>query len=141
MGRGGETDVRVVGRGRVLNKSTEDAMPALAGLLDAVSKGNHVERDVVLLELLREANERALSVWRGIVERRADKHDHALPQVLILAVLERELRDRDRRRDRRRAPKVRRGLVDGFEDLAELLGVRDQHLGTDDIHIHIDYND
>ena len=113
-------------------------MPALAGLLDAVSKGNHVERDVVLLELLREANERALSVRRGVVERRADKDDHALPQVLVLAVLGRELRNRDRRRDRRCAAEVRRRLVDGFEDLAELLGVRDQHLGTIDIHINYD---
>ena len=111
-------------------------MPALAGLLDAVPKGNHVERDVVLLELLREAHERALRVRRGVVERRADKHDHALPQVLVLAVLERKLRDRNRRRDRRRAAEVRRRLVDGFEDLAELLRVRDQHLGT----IYIDYN-
>ena len=116
-------------------------MPALAGLLDAISKGDHVERDVVLLQLLREADERALRVRRGVVERRADKDNHALPQVLVLAVLERELRDRDRRRDRRRAPEVRRRLVDGFEDLAELLGVRNQHLGTDDIQIHIDHND
>ena len=36
--------------------------------------------------------------------------------------------------------KVGRGLVHRFEDLAELFGVRDQHLGTDDIHINIDYN-
>ena len=47
------------GRGRILNKGTEDAVPALAGLLDVVAKGDHVERDIVLLELLREANERA----------------------------------------------------------------------------------
>ena len=112
-------------------------MPALAGLLDAVLIGDHVERDIVLLELLREADERALRVRRGVLERRADKHDHALPQVLVLAVLERELRDRDRHRNRRRAAEVRRRLVDGFEDLAELFGVRDQHLGT----IYIDYND
>ena len=135
--RGGERDVRIIGRGRVLDKGTEDAVPAFADLLDAVPKNNHVERDVVLLELLREAHERALRVRRGVVERRADKDDHALPQALVLAVLECELRDCDRRRDRRRAAEVRRRLVDGFEDLAELFGVRDQHLGT----IYIDYND
>ena len=125
---GGGGDVRVVRRGRVLDKRTEDAVAALAGLLDAVAKGDDVERDVVLLELLREADERALRLRRGVLERRADKDDHALPQVLVLAVLERELRDRDRRRDRRRAPEVGRRLVHGFEDLAELFRVRDQHL-------------
>ena len=35
---------------------------------------------------------------------------------------------------------VDRGLLHRFEDLAELFGVRDQHLGTDDIHININYN-
>ena len=106
-------------------------------MLDAVPKGDHVKRNVVL-EFLRKADERALRIRRGVVERRADKYDHAPPQVLVLAVLERELRNHDRRRDRRCAADVRRGLVDGLEDLAELLGMRDQHLGTNDINIYID---
>jgi hypothetical protein len=66
---------------------------------------------------------------------RTDKDDHALPEVLVLAVLERELRDGDRRRDRRRAAEVGRGLVHGFENLAELFGVRDEHLRADERHI------
>ena len=127
----GTTDVRVIGRGRVLDKGTEDAPSLLGGLLDPIAKGDDVERDVVLLELLGEADERALRVGRGVVERRADKDDDALPQVLVLAVLERELRDCDRGRDRRCAAEVGRGVVHGCEDLPELFGVRDQHLRAD----------
>ena len=93
-------------------------------LLDAIPKGDHVERDVVLLELLEllcKAEERALRVRRGVVERRADKYDHALLQVLVPAVLECELCDHNRHRDRRSVAEVRRDLVDGFEDLESSL--------------------
>ena len=92
------------------------------------------------LELLREAEERALRVRRGVVERRADKHDLALPQVLVLAVLERELRDHNRRLDRRRTAEVRRDLVDGFEDVVSSLVcvASTSGLRADDItHSHI----
>jgi len=98
--RGGERTLRVVGRGSVLDKGAEDALAALACLLDAVSKGDDVERDVVLLEFFGEADERALGVGRGVVERGADKDDDALAEVFVLSVLERELCDRDCRRDR-----------------------------------------
>ena len=94
------------GRGRVLDKGTEGAVPALAGLLNSIPKGDHVEHEVDLLELLREADERALRVWRVVVERRADKDDPTLPQVFVPVVLERELRDRCR--DRCRAAEVGR---------------------------------
>ena len=36
------------GRGRILDKGTEDVVPALACLLDVVTKGDHIERDVVI---------------------------------------------------------------------------------------------
>ena len=71
-GRGGEEErqaYELSGRGRVPDKGTEDAVPALAGLLDAIPKGDHLKRDVVLLELLRKADERALRVRRGAASR------------------------------------------------------------------------
>jgi hypothetical protein len=105
-------------------------MAALPGLLYAVSKRDDVERDVVLLEFLGEADERALGVGRGVLERGADEDDDALAEGLILPVLERELRDRDGGRDRGGAAEVGGRLVHGCEDLAELLCVRDEHLGA-----------
>ena len=123
-------NIRVVGRRRRFDKGAEDTVAVLARLLDAVSKRDHVERDVVLLELLGEADERALGVGRGVLEWGADKDDDALAQVLVLPVLERELRDRDRRRDGRRLAEVGGRLVHGGKDLTELFGVRDEHLGA-----------
>jgi len=70
-------------------------------------------------------DERTLHIRRGIVEQGVDEDDHALREVLVLAVLELELRDRDRRQDRRGMAEVGRGLVHGFENLAKSLGVRD----------------
>ena len=69
---------------------------ALSSLLDPI------ERDVVLLKLLHEADERALRARqrRQGIERRADKDGHALLGVLVLEVLQCELRRRGRDRSR-----------------------------------------
>lgn len=106
-------------------------MAALAGLLDAVAECDQVERDVVLLEFLGETDQGALCVWGRVLERRADEDDDALAEVLVLPVLERELRDCDRGRDRGGAPEVGGGVVHGGEDLADLFGVCDEHLWTE----------
>lgn len=126
----GRDDVRVIGRRGVLDKGAEDTVSAsafgpFACLLDPIAKGDNVQRDVVLLELLGETDERALGVGRGVLEGRADKDDDALSRVFVLAVLERQLRYRDRGRDGRRSAEVGRGVVDGCHDLAELFCVRD----------------
>ena len=98
--------------------------------LDAIAKRDNVERDVVLLEFLGEADEGAFRVGRGVLERRANKDDDALAEVLVLPVLERELGDRDRGRDGGCPAEVGGGLVQRGEDLTELFGVSDEHLWT-----------
>ena len=61
-GQGEEQNIRVIRRGCGFDKGAEDAAAAFARLLDAVSKRDDVERDVVLLELLGEADERAFGL-------------------------------------------------------------------------------
>ena len=56
-------DVRVVGRGRVFDKCTEDTMPIFTSFLDPIAKSDHIKSDVVLLELFGETDERTLGVW------------------------------------------------------------------------------
>lgn len=74
---------------------------------------------MVLLELLREAHERALVHAR--TERRRGEHDDAPPQVLVLAVLERELHDRERCGEVRGAADFGGGRVQGGEDSAVVI--------------------
>ena len=45
----------------------EDTVPPLAGPLDFVAKCDDVERDIVLFEFLREADEHALHIRRGVI--------------------------------------------------------------------------
>ena len=106
-------------------------MAILAGRLDAVAKRDQVERDVVLLEFLGETDQGALGVRGGIFERGADENNHSLAEVLILPVLERELRDCDCGRDGGGVPEVRGRVVHGSKYLTDLLGVCDEHLWTD----------
>ena len=106
-------------------------MAVLAGRLDAITKCDQVERDVVLLEFLGETDQSALGVRGGIFKRGTDENDHALAEVLILPVLERELCNCDCGRDGGGAPEVRGRVVHGSKYLTDLLGVCDEHLWTD----------
>jgi hypothetical protein len=87
-------------------------------------------RNVVLLELLSEADQGAFGVCRGIFEWRADEDHDTLAEVLVLPMLKCKLRDGNRRGDGSGAPQVRGRIMHGREDVADLLSVRDEHLGT-----------
>ena len=88
---GAALSLRVVVLGDVLDKCAENGgILVLCGLAER----DNVHRDAVLLELLREAHHAAL-VRGGALQRRADKYEDALSKVLVLPVLERELRDGD----------------------------------------------
>ena len=84
-----------------------------------LAKVDNVHRDRVLLELLAELDERRL----GVGDRGADEDDDPLPLVLVLAVLERELRHLDAGGDVDLA--ADRDAVREREDLADVARQRD----------------
>ena len=83
-------DARIITAVRGIDERAEHGV-----LLDRVAEHDNVDRNIILLELLREAHHAAL-VRGGALQRRADKYEDALSKVLVLPVLERELRDVDR---------------------------------------------
>lgn len=88
---GAALSLRVVVLGDVLDKCAENGgILVLCGLAER----DNVHRDAVLLELLREADH-ALLISSLVYQRRADEDDDALPQVLVLSVLEGKLCDGD----------------------------------------------
>jgi hypothetical protein len=93
----GGWDARIVGRGGGFGKGAQDTVTVIACFFDAISKSDHVERDIVLFEFTREADESAFGLLRGrrrrgrvgggggsvglvrfVMERGADKDDNAL---------------------------------------------------------------
>ena len=110
---------RVVTAGSVVDKGLEHA--ALA-LFDAVSKGDEVDGDIVLLELLGQADH-GLFVGPLALERRGDKDDDTLTKVLVLSVLECELGYGDGSGNIGSATNLACGGMECLENLTNVLGV------------------
>lgn len=119
-----EGDARVIPAARVVHERAQDGLAR-----DAVAVRDDVDRDVVLLELLRELDH-GLLVRAAAREGRRDEHDDALAQVLVLAVLERELRDGERGGDVDGPADFGGRGVQGGEDVPQVFCVRHEDFGA-----------
>jgi len=91
-------DARIIAAARCLHKCFHDGLPILCRFLDAVSVTHDIDRNIVLLELLRELHHRLL-VCSLAIERRGDENNDALAEVLVLTVLESKLGNGNGSRD------------------------------------------
>lgn len=118
--------MRVFTAGRTTDKSLQQI--ALA-LLDPVSEADHIDRNIILFEFLRETSE-MLVVRRDAVERRSQEDDDALAQVLVLPVLQRKLGNVKGGGKFSRADDLALSLVHGGYDLPKLSCVCDKNFAS-----------
>lgn len=123
-------NVRVITTARALHKGPQDApgrtlLRCRPLLLNTIPIAHDINRDVVLLQLLGQLDH-VLLVCGLTFKWRADKDDDALAEVLVLAVLQRKLRNGNRSGNVDCSADFGGGFVKGLEDLPEVFRVCNQ---------------
>ena len=128
-----ERNSRIITAGCILNECLEHT---LFTLFNAISETHNVNGHVVFLEFLRQFDH-VLLIRTGALQWRSDEDDYSLSQILVLAMLEGELRHGDSCWNVYRARYLLSSGVRRLDDLTELFGVCDQDFWTADVTSYI----
>lgn len=120
-------NARVITTASPLHKRLQHACTRT--LLDAIPKRYNINSHIILLQPLRKLDHPLLILPRAL-QRGRNEHDYALAEVLVFAVLERELGDGEGGGDVDGAGYFGGSCVDGGDDLAKVFCVCYEDFGA-----------